>query len=400
MTEQLSVDQARKLVLHSQRLPSLKRTGAPIDATRSAIEHLGYVQIDTLSVVQRAHHHTLWSRNPHYQPTQLDQLVADKLVFEYWSHAAAYLPMRDFRHSLFLKHRIASGQQKHWHVPDKRLMKAVVKRIANEGPLMARDFENSSKSKPKKPGEWSSNPAKRALETLFMQGDLMITGRQKFHKIYDLTERVLPAEVDTTRPTRTEYARFLINRFLETNGLGQPAEIAYLIKDVKPLVSDCLQEMVASGEVQEIRVGEQLYFVLPASLHLLNKPIARSKLKILSPFDNLLIQRKRMLNLFDFDYLIECYVTKAKRKYGYFSLPILWGARLVARMDCKADRKESVLHILHLAMEPGLDKHDAFFAALKKELVMFARFNSCQSLQLHLTSPAKYKPLLNKVIRA
>ncbi|MFK8114554.1 MAG: winged helix-turn-helix domain-containing protein [Rubripirellula sp.] len=385
MTERLSIDEARKLVLHSQRLPPMKQTGPARDATLSAIEHLGYVQIDTISAVQRAHHHTLWNRNPRYKLAHLDQLVGDKRVFAYWSHAAAYLPMRDFRYSLIVKQRIANGDQQHWYVRDERLMKSVLKRITDEGPLMAKDFENTGK----KTGVWTSKPAKRALETLYMKGDLMIAGRQNFHKIYDLTERVLPASVDTSAPTLQEYARFLITRYLETNGLGQPAEIAYLLKNVKPLVSDGLQNMIASGEVLRINVGSQAYFALPDSLELINKPLARAKLKILSPFDNLLIQRKRMQALFAFDYLIECYVPKAKRRYGYFSLPILWDGKLVARMDCKADRQESILNVLHLAKEPSLDKHDAFFDALQKELIAFARFNDCRDVKLHRTSPAK-----------
>lgn len=395
MPEQLSLNQARKLVLHSQRLPPKKQSGTAVDATLCAIEHLGYVQIDTISAVQRAHHHTLWNRNPRYQPTDLDQLVADKHVYEYWSHAAAYLPMRDFRHSLFTKQRIASGEQTHWHVPDKSLMKSVMKRIAFEGPLMTKDFLDTGK----KVGAWPSKPAKRALEALFMQGDVMIAGRQNFHKIYDLTERVLPAGTDTTTPTPVEHARFLITRYLQSNGLGQPADIAYLLKNIKPLVTDCLQDMLASSEVQQVRVDGHNYFVLPDSLPLINKPLARGHLKILSPFDNLLIQRKRMQKLFEFDYLIECYVTQAKRQYGYFSLPILWDGKLVARMDCKADRKESLLHILHLAMEPSLDKHEPFFCALQKELTAFAQFNDCQNLQLHRTSPSKFKPSLKKTIQ-
>ncbi|MCO8123499.1 winged helix DNA-binding domain-containing protein [Stieleria sp. TO1_6] len=396
MAERLSVDQARKLVLHSQRLPPMKQTGSAIDATLAAIEHLGYIQIDTISAVQRAHHHTLWNRNPRYTPEHLDQLVVDKRVFEYWSHAAAYLPMRDFRHSLITKQRIASGDRRHWYVSDQRLINSVLKRITVEGPLMAKDFENTGK----KVGEWSSKPAKRALETLFMKGELMIAGRQNFHKVYDLTQRVLPADTDTTTPTPAEHGRFLITRFLETNGLGQPGEIAYLLKNIKPLVSDCLQEMVASGEVRQVSVNGQCYFALPDSLQLINKPLTRNKLKILSPFDNLLIQRKRMQMLFGFDYLIECYVPQAKRRYGYFSLPILWGGNLVARMDCKADRKESVLDILHLAMEPSLNRHDAFFSALQKELVAFTRFNNCRDLRLHRTSPAKWKPTLQKSLRS
>ncbi len=396
MTESLSIGQARKLVLLSQRLPPRKQTGSAVAATLSAIENLGYIQIDTISAVQRAHHHTLWNRNPRYKTSHLDQLIGDKQVFEYWSHAAAYLPMRDYRFSLFRKQAIASGDQNHWYERDDGLMKSVLGRIATEGPLMAKDFEHTGK----KSGEWKSKPAKRALENLFMQGELMVPHRVSFHKVYDLTERVLPEDTDTTLPDPEEYARFLISRYLQANGLGQATEITYLLKNTKPLVSATLQDMLLNGELLQISAGGNSYYALPDSLELLNKPLARSKLKIVSPFDNLVIQRKRMRALFGFDYQIECYVPEAKRQYGYFSLPILWVGKLVARMDCKTERKKSLLHIHHLALEPWLKKTDVFALALHKELASFLSFNNCSNLRLHRTSPANFKPMLQTVINS
>ncbi len=394
MTESITIQQARKLVLLSQRLPPVKQTGSATAATLSAIEHLGYIQIDTISVIQRAHHHTLWNRNPRYEASQLDQLITDKQVFEYWTHAAAYLPFRDYRFSLPRKHALASGVQKHWYKRDERVIKFVLKRIAAEGPLMAKDFEHTGK----RIGEGETKPAKHALEYLFMQGELMVPYRVNFHKVYDLTERVLPEDIDTTLPDPREHARFLITRYLRANGIGKPAEIAYLQKNTKLLVSDALQEMLSNGELLQIRVANNSYYALPTSLELLNKPLARSKLKILSPFDNLVIQRKRMQTLFDFDYLIECYVPEIKRQYGYFSLPILWDGKLAARMDCKAERGKSLLHIHHLAVEPWLTKTDVFFLALYKELRPFLQFNNCSNLRLHRTAPASYKPALLAVL--
>lgn len=394
MVASLSIQQARKLALLSQRLPPAKQTGRAVSATLSAIEHLGYIQIDTISVIQRAHHHTLWNRNPRYRPTHLDQLVVDKKVFEYWSHAAAYLPMSEYRFSLPRKQAIANGDLNHWYEHDEKLKKSVLKRITSEGPLMARDFEHSGK----KTGEWSSKPAKRALELLFMQGDLMVPCRDNFHKVYDLTERVLPDGIDTTVPQPAEYARFLINRYLRANGLGRPAEIAYLLKNTKGLLSSTLQEMVSYKEVQQIIVGANHYYTLPASLELLGKPLARGKLKILSPFDNLVIQRKRTHALFDFDYLLECYVPESKRQHGYFSLPILWDGRLVARMDCKADRNKSLLQIRHLSLEPGLTKIESFSLALGKELTPFLQFNDCHHIRLLKTCPEKLKPVLQPAL--
>lgn len=390
MNESWSIQQARKLVLLSQQLPPAKPSGQAISATLNAIEHLGYIQIDTISAIERAHHHTLWNRNPRYTSAHLDQLIADKQVFEYWSHAAAYLPMRDFRHSLPRKQAIASGEENHWYERNHPLMKSVYKRITEEGPLMAKDFEH----KGAKTGEWRSKPAKQALESLFMQGELMIAARVNFHKVYDLTERVLPNEVNTTPPDQEEHIRFLITRYLQANGLGQPAEMVYLLKNKKPLVTAAAQEMLSNKELILTTIRDTVYYALPESQELLHQPLARRKLKILSPFDNLLIQRKRMTNIFSFDYQIECYVPEAKRQFGYFSLPILWDGQLVARMDCKAERKNKLLHIQHLALEAGLVKTEAFSLALAKELKSFLKFNRCSQICLHRTSPASLQSAL------
>jgi uncharacterized protein YcaQ len=302
--------------------------------------------------------------------------------------------MRDYRYSLIRKQAITSGKLNHWFEKDEKLMNSVLKRIADEGPLMAKDFEYPGKERI----DWGSKPAKRALENLFMQGDLMIPRRQNFHKVYDLTERVLPGHIDTSVPTEEEYIRFLITRYLEANGLGQASEIAYLLKNTKGLVSKYLKEMHASGELIELQVGEQVYYTLPHSLGLLDKPLSRSKLKILSPFDNLVIQRKRALALFNFDYQIECYVPAPKRIYGYFSLPILWDGKLVARMDCKAERKKSILHINHLALESDLRKVEPFIKALTKDLKEFMLFNECDKIQVHKTTPNSVLNILEKAL--
>lgn len=233
-----------------------------------------------------------------------------------------------------------------------------------------------------------------------MEGELMISSRINFHKVYDLTERVIPEVTDTSIPNQEEHARFLITRYLHANGLGQATEIAYLLKNTKQLVSATLQEMVSDNELLQVNVGGNNYYTLSDSLDLLSKPLARSKLKILSPFDNLLIQRKRMQAIFNFDYQIECYVPEALRQYGYFSLPILWDGKLVARMDCKAERKKSLLHIYHLALEPKLLKTDAFAIALCKELQAFLKFNNCSKLQLHRTTPSKFKPVFQSRINS
>lgn len=394
MIESLSIQQARKLVLQSQRVMGAERIGAAAGATLSAIEHLGYVQIDAISVIERAHHHTLWNRNPRYQCTHIDQLMDEKKVFEYWAHAASYLPIRDYRFSLPRKRALSNGEMEHWYERDDRMMKWVLDRIQAEGPLMAKDFEHEGK----RTGEWRAKPAKRALEYLFMQGDLMAPCRVNFHKVYDLTERVLPEGVNALMPSQGEYARYLIHRYLRANGLGQPDEIAYLLKGMKPLVRATLQEMVFSGELVQVCVAGAVYHALPTSLELLGRPLARKRLRILSPFDNLVIQRRRMAVLFGFDFLIECYVPEAKRRYGYFCLPVLWEGRFVARMDCRTERRASLLHIHHLALEPGLRKTDSFFQALRRELLSFLKFNGCERVQVHRVSPDGVKGEFESVL--
>ena len=388
MKEILSPIEAQKIVLLSQRVFPGKLKGTSLANTLASIEHLGYLQIDTISVIQRAHHHTLWNRNPEYQLSDIDTLIETKQVFEYWSHAAAYLPIRDFKYSLPRKHAILKNEQSHWFQKDAKLMDAILKRIDNEGPLMAKDFAHTAKV-----GEWESKPAKQALENLFMQGDLMISSRKNFHKVYDLTERVLPENIDAKCPTQQEYIRFLITSYLRANGIGQAGEMAYLLKNTKALVTSVLKEMYANKELQEVHVSGQVYYALPNALSLLSKPM-NSQLKILSPFDNLLIQRKRMQHLFNFDYKIECYTPAVKRKYGYFSLPILWDGKLVARMDCKADKKSATLHIHHLFFEENFSFNESFKAAFIKEIEAFKSFNNCSGVEVHKTTPSS---LLNTI---
>ncbi len=394
MKEFLSTQQARKLVLLSQKLPPSRQAGNAVSATLAAITHLGYIQIDTISVIQRAHHHTLWNRNPRYTTSHLDQLLQEKRIFEYWSHAAAYLPMQDFRYSLVRKQAITTGEQDHWYERDIKLMRSVLARIASEGPLMAKDFEGSKN----KGEEWRSKPTKQALEYLFMQGELMVPYRNNFHKVYDLTERVLPEKIDTTLPSIEEYGRFLVSSYLRANGIGQLSEMAYLLKNTKTLVTNALHQMFSDRELVQVDVHKKKYYALPESMELLSKPLRRSKLKILSPFDNLLIQRTRTKALFDFDYLLECYVPRPKRKYGYFSLPVLWNGTLVARMDCKAERRKKLLHIQNLVIEPKVSNIEGLINALCKELPPFLQFNGCEAVVIHRSYPDSTFPRLQAAV--
>ena len=206
----------RRIALNQQGLLKADSFGRGKAATLRAIEHLGYVQIDTISVVERAHHHVLWSRVSNYQPKFLDQLVKERKVFEYWFHAASWLPMRDYRFALPRMNR-QNGERGWFENCDKKLVAHILQRVREEGPLRARDFEDTRKGKKQ---WWDWKPAKQALEQLFMQGELMVSARQGFQKVYDLPQRVLPDWVDTRLPTLDEYAGYLINTTLRAHGFA------------------------------------------------------------------------------------------------------------------------------------------------------------------------------------
>ena len=350
----LSVTQARKLVLTSQGIHRESEFGRGRGGLVNAIESLGYIQIDTISVVERAHHHTSWNRVNNYSPALLDSALAHREIFEYWSHAAAYLPMRDYRFSLPRKQAFLKGDR-HWYKKIPAQMAYVKDRIRAQGELQARDFDQQRHDSGH---AWGGHkPAKMALELLFMQGELMVSRRNGFQKVFDLTERVLPEQVDQSMPSKQEYCDHLIMKFLNANGLGTSAEIAYLLK-----------------------VAGKHYFARSDFEIQLNKKLSRRNVKILSPFDNLLIQRQRMRDLFSFDYQIECYVPAKKRRYGYFVLPILCGQQFAGRMDAKIDRKSKLMTVSKLFFEA--ERHRDCQPELDKSLADFLRFNGGENLKI------------------
>jgi len=384
MTESVSLSAARRLVLARQGLASRHTFGSGLEGTQKAIEHLGYVQIDTLSVVARAHIHTLWNRVSAFKATDIDLLQERGAVYEHWAHALAILPMKDYRYSLPMMQRIASGDT-HWYPKDRKQVNKVLKRIREEGPLSAKDFKDKKTSD----AMWARSPSKIALEQLFMEGELMVPRRNNFHKVYDLRERVLPSGIDVSTPTTEELCGHLIGSYLRSHGVAQIAELTYLRKGLGKQMSQTVAALVEEGMLQELEIDGQAYFATPRSLDLIEQSLPSPKLRILSPFDNAVIQRKRLASLFGFDYQIECYVPKAKRQYGYFCLPILRGNRFVARLDAKADRKTGVFHVMNLYLEKSVKNSQAFQRALSAELERFAKFDGCSSVEIHAITQLK-----------
>ncbi len=372
-------DRAKRIVIRAAGIGRKNPFGRGKNAVHRAIKYLSYVQIDTISVINRAHHHTLYNRVPGYTQKFLSKLQSEQKIFEYWSHAAAYLPMEDYRFSLPIK-KYFKDRKDPWPKCDSKLMKRVLDRIKAEGPLMARDFQG--KKKLNQSGWWSWKPAKLALERLFLEGDLITVGRKGFQKIYDLPERVIPGDVDASMPTKEEYGRYLVLSYLRILGIASVQELCYLRRNVKKDVIRCLGQLMDQGEVVEVAISglsNQKYYTQKTTLQRQHR--VHSKLVILSPFDNLVIQRKRLTVFFDYHYQIECYVPAAKREFGYFCLPLLYGDSFVGRADCKADRKAGVFFISKL--------YDETFNKIRIPVVewvstftSFARFHNCERLKI------------------
>ena len=382
---QISKSQARRLAISASLGTGQNGTGR--SATLNFVKHLGYLQIDTISVIERAHHHILSSRQKDYKPEYLNDLLAkDKKVFEHWAHAVAYMPMEDYRFFLpkmdAFKRPPTGKWQKERYASAKPLFNKILKRISKEGPLGSKDFEHV---KNKDPGLWSNGkPARAALDYLYLRGDLMVTARRNFQRLYDLKERVLPAGLDIRKPDDEACAAYQIKRALTASGIARETEIGrYIQASDRRVLKTVLQYQVKRGRLIEVTVKgieEEVYYAYADTLETLKKRRSSNRvIRILSPFDNLVIQRDRMSLLFDFDYTIECYVPEPKRIYGYFVCPILWGDELVARIDMKADRKTKRLIVKNLHYENGLKDKNRFNAALTEALNAFADFNGCDS---------------------
>lgn len=399
----LDIEAARRLVLAAQALSRRWPFGKGKAGVLGAIEHLGYIQIDTISVVERAHLHALWSRTESRPAQHLKQLQAfDHKVFEHWAHAAAYLPMRDFRYSLpFMEQIRQNGSPWHRHT-DPDLCAKIIARIREEGALKARDFQAPDNFKPGTWWHWK--PAKRELEAMFMDGRLMISHREGMEKVYDLSERILPKTVNTRIPGYAEQARWMIDTALRAQGLVGAEDINYAIRNISTQRSSPLPgwldttfaKLLKSGELVQTEVAGKLVYLRPQSLE--NLPRASSRTHILSPFDNLVIQRKRLKWLFGYDYKIECYVPAPKRLFGYFCLPILRGSRFLGRMDAKAERKEGRLNVVALHLEQGIPGDDKTAENIAEALRGFARFNLCEDIKISATRSGTFRRKLQAAL--
>ena len=336
---------AKKIWIQAQRLNTAAPFGDSVDATRLAVEHLGYVQIDTINVIERCHHHILFSRIPSYRRSHLLHAQRDaKSVFEYWTHALSYIPSGDFRFFMPEMAAYRRDTTRWYHSTTPREIRRVLKTIADEGPVTIRDMNDEVLVEKTHP--WASKkPSKKALEVAFYAGQVVINERIGMLKRYELTQRHFGWTAMPRRATAPEILSYRLDRALRSQGFVSLDSVAYLEPSAKPAFEKLIRARVRAGALVEIVVeGAPAKVQHWAEPSVLDRPLLEPTIThLLSPFDPLVIQRKRLAMIFDYEHRFEAYVPAAKRKYGYFALPVLMDDEIVALVDLKTDRQKQKL---------------------------------------------------------
>lgn len=371
----ISNRQARCLWLASQGLGDAP-TGA-LDLA-AIIHDLGFVQLDSIQIVARAHHHILWSRNQNYREPMLDRLMArDRGIFEHFTHDASvipmeFLPMWNRQFDRMRAHMDRAGWFK--GLPDAAGRAKIKARIAAEGALSTQAFDTKIEGHRQM---WSRPPHKLALDYMWYGGELATCHRVNFTKFYDLSERVFPEELRQKRLSDAEQIDWLCHAALDRMSFGN-------LGDVQRFWDAVARDEVrgwadAAGLVPvEIEAADGTWSAavapadIEARLERLGPPTTR--LRILNPFDPVIRDRNRLARLFGFEYRVEMFVPAAKRIWGYYVFPILEGDRFVGRIEIKADRRSSALNVLNFWPEPGVQWPAARHRKLEAELLRLARF--------------------------
>lgn len=365
-----SREAARVMLLAAQGLDSAPEC-ATKDEVREIVQGMGVLQIDSISVVAKSPYLVLWSRLGSYDPAWLDELLAEGALFEYWSHAACFVPIEDYG---LYRRRMLDGIEKTraWIQAHPEEIGHVMSRVREEGPVRSAEF---GRTDGKAGGWWEWKPEKRALEHLFSAGELMISRRDpNFHRVYDLRERVLgralPGWEDGRAPTPEEVRRTLALKAVRALGVTGARWVPDYFRNPKRGMVGLLDELVEEGSLLPARIEgwEEPAYVHPDNAApaetILSGGLEASRTTLLSPFDPVVWDRARASELFGFEYRIEVYTPAARRRYGYYSLPILHRGALVGRLDAKAHRKRGLFEIKTVHLEPGVPASDDLVAAL------------------------------------
>lgn len=356
------------------------------------VDRLGCLQIDTISVVERAHHLTLWSRLGCHEKGLLDELAYDdRSLFEHYAHALCYIPFKDYRFYLSQMERREEGMRERFARrtgSDPEFIDRVLKRVADEGPLSSSDFEG-----PRTVDGWGNwKPAKLAMELLYRTGVLLIHHRHNFQKYYDLAENIIPSGVDTSRPSEEERVAFFALRTLSALGLVKPPELRqyYHNHSLRLGTSKQLQSLmdglVSEGKVERQRVegDSSSYYCLSGDSTRLEELEAGDfgfdDVRMFVYFDNLLWIRERVEGLFGFEPKMEVFLPREQRVYGYYHLPVLYGDRLVARVEPKMDRDRGVMVIRGYWLEKGFRPTEDYEDRLRANLDSFASFHGAEDI--------------------
>jgi uncharacterized protein YcaQ len=342
----LTKSEGRRIWLQAQRLDISEPFGAGPQAVAAAVDHLGYVQIDTIHVIERCHHHILYSRIPSYARADLRQAQSvDKSVFEYWTHALSYVPAKDFRFfvPMMREHR-RSGHKWFASVKPEDTRK-VMRLLRREGALTIRDIEDDVLTE--KEHLWQSRkPSKRALQLAFYTGEVTISERTGMLKTYELMTRHFGWDRPPKPASSRELTAYLLDRALRSQGVVSLDSICHLDAPSKPAVRRLIEARARRKELVPVVLegaGKQEHWVRPEVLASPPAGAEEGPVHILSPFDPLIIQRKRTELYFDYGHRFEAYVPKEKRVFGYFALPVLIGEDIVAAIDLKTDRQNRKL---------------------------------------------------------
>jgi uncharacterized protein YcaQ len=349
---------ARSLLLAAQGLGSPPRRSATRDDVLDAIRRMGVLQIDSISVVARSPYLVLWSRIGAYDPIWLDELLAEGAIFEYWSHAACFIPIEDYGlHRRLMLDK--TDKTRVWMEAHPDALEHVMGHIRKEGPVRSAEF---ARTDGKGGGWWEWKPEKRALEHLFAAGELMISHRENFHRVYDLRERVLanalPNWEDALAPTEQEVSSALALKAVRALGVAVPRWVPDYFRTPKRGAASLLEELADEGSLLRAEIEDEPAYVHPENARLAEEVLSgqtqSSVTTLLSPFDPVVWDRARASELFGFDYKIEVYTPAARRRYGYYSLPILHDGALVGRLDAKAHRKEGLFEVKAVHLEPDV----------------------------------------------
>ncbi|MGY3621207.1 winged helix-turn-helix domain-containing protein [Bradyrhizobium sp. USDA 10063] len=344
LSHPLSRTDARRIWLRAQRLDTPVPFGDGPAAVAAAVEQLGYVQIDTINVIERAHHHILYSRIPDYRRADLRHAQSvDRSVFEYWTHALSYVPAGDLRFFLPAMRQHRREGHKWFNSVTPADMRKVM-RLIRQGPLTIRDIDDDVLVD--KEHLWQSRkPSKRALQLAFYTGVLTISERNGMLKTYDLTARHFGWDKPPKPASAREITAYLLDRALRSQGVVSLDSICHLDAPSKKPVRRLIETRLRRGELVPVALegaGKQEHWARPEAL----QPAGEGDpalVHILSPFDPLIIQRKRTELFFGYGHRFEAYVPKEKRLFGYFALPVLVGDEIVAAIDLKTDRPNKKL---------------------------------------------------------